>query len=213
MYETLFIATFFLSQVLLFQGTRGNWRIFYYVVPWTMITGFLSFMGFFEIGSRGPLRFILIFFGVVVICFLLLRLVKNKKVDINYLLSVHVLRVPVEIVLYRQYLLGKVPKLMTFLGWNFDILIGMSALLLLFNKTVLGREPSHGFLLVWNWLGIFFLTIIVLLAVLSSPTPLQLFAFDCPNIAVLEFPYIWLPALIVPTVFLAHWLSIKNIST
>lgn len=99
---------------------------------------------------------------------------------------------------------------MTFKGWNFDILIGLSALAILFYQFISKRKIKPQFFLIWNITGIVFLSIIVTLAILSAPLPVQQFAFDQPNIAVLEFPYCWLPTCVVPIVLISHILLLKK---
>jgi len=39
----------------------------------------------------------------------------------------------------------------------------------------------------------------------------QLFAFDQPNIAILYFPFVWLPSFIVMTVLFSHLISIRRL--
>ena len=52
---------------------------------------------------------------------------------------------------------------------------------------------------------------IVINAILSSPFPLQQFAFDQPNIAILYFPFSWLPTFVVPVVLFCHLASIRQL--
>jgi hypothetical protein len=52
---------------------------------------------------------------------------------------------------------------------------------------------------------------IVINAVLSIPSPFQQFAFEQPNVAVLYFPFVWLPCCIVPIVLFAHLAAIKQL--
>ena len=52
---------------------------------------------------------------------------------------------------------------------------------------------------------------IVVNALLSTPTPIQKFAFDQPNIAILNFPFSWLPTFIVPIVLFGHLASIRQL--
>jgi hypothetical protein len=52
---------------------------------------------------------------------------------------------------------------------------------------------------------------IVVNAALSAPVPFQQFAFDQPNIAVLYFPFVWLPGFIVPLVLFAHLAAIQKL--
>jgi hypothetical protein len=36
-------------------------------------------------------------------------------------------------------------------------------------------------------------------------------AFDQPNIAILYFPFVWLPSVVVPGVLLAHLVSLRKL--
>lgn len=121
---------------------------------------------------------------------------------LDKLTLVHMVRLPVELALYSLYMHGVVPRVMTFEGHNYDIIMGLSTPLVyyLLRRRVLGRRT----LLAWNGLGLALLTNIVATAVLSVPTPWQCFGFEQPNVAILYFPFIWLPAVVVPLVLLAH---------
>ena len=99
---------------------------------------------------------------------------------------------------------------MTFEGWNFDILIGISALMILVYQFVSKKNVKPLLFMIWNSLGIMLLLFIVCLAILSSPLPIQQLAFDQPNVAVLEFIYCFLPTCLVPLVFVSHILLIKK---
>ncbi len=99
---------------------------------------------------------------------------------------------------------------MTFKGWNFDILIGFSALVLLVYALITNKKFNKQFFIIWNIIGIVFLLFIVALAILSSPLPIQQLAFEQPNIAVLEFPYCLLPTCVVPIVLMSHILLLRS---
>ena len=64
-------------------------------------------------------------------------------------------------------------------------------------------------LLIWNFICLGLLINILIIAVLSAQTPIQQLAFDQPNIGVTYFPFVWLPAVIVPIVLYAHLVSIR----
>jgi hypothetical protein len=122
----------------------------------------------------------------------------------------HVVRIPVELVLYALFLHKTIPELMTFSGRNFDILAGITAPFIAYfgwKKAQLSRLM----LLWWNIAGIALLTNIVVSGLLSAPTPLQQLAFEQPNIAVLHFPFIWLPTFVVPVVLFAHLVVIRRL--
>ncbi|MEO8588376.1 MAG: hypothetical protein ABI432_03330 [Flavobacteriales bacterium] len=63
----------------------------------------------------------------------------------------------------------------------------------------------------WNIACIGLLVNIVARAVLSAPFPFQQLAFDQPNIAVLYFPFVWLPCCVVPLVLLAHLATLRKL--
>ncbi len=49
--------------------------------------------------------------------------------------------------------------------------------------------------------------------VLCNLTPIQQLAFDRPNQAVLFFPDVWLPAVVVPIVLFRHFASLCKLAT
>ena len=127
--------------------------------------------------------------------------------QVTYLNTV---RITVEISLWLLYLNKAVPKLMTFEGGNFDILSGLTAPLVAYfgiTKGVMNRKV----LLAWNFICLALLINIVCRALLSTPLPIQKLAFDQPNVAILIFPYVWLPAFIVPLVLFGHLTSIRRL--
>jgi hypothetical protein len=78
---------------------------------------------------------------------------------------------------------------------------------LAFVKNRLGTKA----LLIWNVVCFMILAFTVVNGVLSAPTPLQKFGFDQPNIAVLYFPFILLPGVVVPIVYFSHLAAIRQL--
>ena len=132
------------------------------------------------------------------------------QLPIQHLSYLHTIRIPVELVLFWLMIEGEVPELMTFEGRNFDILAGISAP---FIGYFLARNPSKNrtALIIWNILCLGLLINIVIHAFLAAPLPLQILAFDQPNVAVLKFPFIWLPTFIVPVVLFCHLVSLRKL--
>lgn len=115
----------------------------------------------------------------------------------------HTLRVLVEVVLYFLFTEKLIPVEMTFEGLNFDIVTGLTAPLVCwfaFNN----NKVNKPLLIAFNCMGLLLLSIIVTIAILSAETPLQQFGYAQPNVAVTYFPYVWLPAVVVPTMLFAH---------
>jgi hypothetical protein len=96
---------------------------------------------------------------------------------------------------------------MTFEGRNFDILSGLTAPLVAW-LALRGDKVNRLLLIVWNLLAFGLLLNIMANAILSLETPFQQFAFEQLNRGVLYFPFIWLPAIIVPIVFVSHVISL-----
>ena len=97
-----------------------------------------------------------------------------------------------------------------FAGGNFDILSGLSAPVLFYMGFAKKRVHVR-LLLIWNFICLGLLINIVVHAILSAPFPFQQLAFDQPNIAILYFPYVWLPGFIVPLVLLSHLAAIRQL--
>lgn len=204
MTQTAFIIIALSSLLLLYYGSGKNKKRLLLFTVWQLLTGLLALFGVFE---KHPGSFPLLIAGTFVITFILLKQINTQTLNLKALLSIHILRLPVELALYQLFLQKKIPYLMTFKGWNFDILIGISALVI-FSYCLFHPIINRRFFIAWNIIGLVFLFIIVSLAILSSPLPIQKFAFEQPNIAVLEFPYCFLPSCIVPIVLISHVLLI-----
>jgi hypothetical protein len=122
----------------------------------------------------------------------------------------HIVRIPVELVLFWLFTNKTIPELMTFEGRNFDILSGLSAPIIYYYAFV-KKKINRNIMLLWNFVCLGLLINIVIHAILSAPFPFQQLAFSQPNRAVLYFPFIWLPGCIVPLVLLSHLAAIRQL--
>lgn len=135
-----------------------------------------------------------------------------QRIPITTFTYLHMIRVPVEIVLWWLAINQWLPLLVTFEGINYDILSGVSAPFVAIFMVGLRSKVRIGAIL-WNILALILLGIVVFHAIFATPLPFQLFAFDQPNIAVFYFPFIWLPCFIVPAVLFAHLTSLVQLVT
>jgi hypothetical protein len=111
-------------------------------------------------------------------------------------------RVLVELNLFWLFRYKQVPALMTFEAGNLDILVGLTAPIIWWAYRR-GRIGTTG-MLVWNSLGVLSLANALARAMLSAPFRFQQLAFDQPTVAILYFPFVLLPAFIVPVALLCH---------
>jgi hypothetical protein len=156
-------------------------------------------------------------FGIFPMLLSIVLLFATKKgrqfidsLSLERLTYLNVIRIPVEMVLYGLFVAKTIPELMTFSGINFDILAGITAPIVGyfgFTKPKISRRA----ILIWNFVCLGLLLNIVICAVLSTPSPIQKLAFDQPNIAILNFPFSWLPTVIVPIVLLGHLTAIRQL--
>ncbi len=186
------------------------WTTFW--ILWSFVHSVLSFNGFHTNTEAFPPRFLLILIpSIILVLFLFYALKKpnNRKKTYFFSSVLHLLRLPIEIVLWQLYLLEWIPQLMTFEGRNFDIIAGCTAPIIAFYS--LSQNPSKYLLISWNILSLFLILFILVNALLSAELPIQQFAFDQPNRAVLYFPFTLLPATIVPIVILMHLRDLKSL--
>lgn len=172
----------------------------------------LALNGFYLVQTTPP-RFPLAPFPSIVILLLLFYAAARRELparSLQLLTLLSTVRVPVELVLLWLYEHGQVPRLMTFEGRNFDILSGLTAPLVAW-LAFRGGRTNRPLLIVWNLLALALLVNIVTHAILSLETPFQRFGFEQPNRGVLHFPFVWLPAVIVPAVFVAHVVSLRQL--
>lgn len=211
---TLFFFTIIIKQAALKDSVKN--MILGISVLWLILHGILAYQGVYSTDTQAlPPRFIFVLGPVLILMISLFFFEKGKNfmdslslIPITYL---NVVRIPVELVLYWLFLNKAVPELMTFAGRNFDILAGITAPLVAYfgiQQKMLGRKG----LLIWNVICLGLLFFIVGNAILAAPFPFQQFAFDQPNIGVLHFPFIWLPAFIVPVVMFGHFVSIRQLT-
>ena len=194
-----------------YYGTGKNRSIQLPLTIWILVIGMSSYLGFWENTTSFPPRMIILFLCIIGLVVFLIRQIEVTDIHEGWLTSIHILRIPVELTLLELFLSGQLPEIMTFQGWNFDIVVGITAIPLLVMRWF-KVQISPTLLRYWNIFGIVMLAIIVTIAILSAPTPLQQLAFEQPNRAVTQFPYTFLPAVVVPLVFLSHLLTLKRLA-
>ena len=179
-------------------------------IAWLALSGWLAARGIFRETDALPprLAFLLLpmLFGGLYLGFAGGAADFRSRIHPEGLHYLHTLRIAVELIFLKGFAdRGEVATVLTYEGNNYDVAMGILLPLtgwLVFRLRVLGRGWSAAA----NVLGIVVLTGTVALAVLSSPSPLQQLEFEQPTVAILELPLVWLPALVAPLMFWAHFL-------
>jgi len=172
------------------------------IIIWSILHSILAYYGFYQNMQAIPPRFGLILIPTtLIIIYSLLPKQRNyilEKRNTKVSTFLHVVRLPVEIVLMQLFIHKMVPELVTFEGRNFDIIMGITAPIIgfLYLKQWLGKKG----LLIWNIIGLCLVLFILFNGILSAELPFQQFGFEQPNKAIGYFPFILLPATVVPIV-------------
>ncbi len=181
---------------------------------WLSILAALSFGGYFQNFDILPPRFMVAILPPIVLTFGLLYSKSFYKILLQlppgWLIYVQSFRIPMEIFLWLGFIAGFVPPQMTFEWLNFDIIVGVTALMGGF--TFFGKGRYRRFeAIIWNIFGILLLFNIVFIAFLSAPFPFRVFMNEPANTMVAYFPFIWIPGFIVPFALAMHLFSLKQL--
>ena len=214
----LYLVTFFLFTVLLaFVGfalaVRWQKAALGLSLLWMVIQSAIALSGFYLQTKTIPPRFFL----APMPAFLLIAMVFLTRrgrgfvdsMSLKWSVFLHSVRILVEITLYWLFLYKQVPAQLTFEAGNVDILMGLNAPLVWW-AFASGRIQKRG-LLVWNSLALLSVLNSLVRAVLSAPFRFQQFAFDQPTVAILTFPFILLPAFVVPAVIFTHLAAFRKL--
>lgn len=207
-----FAATTLFALVMLYlairqASTRSATRFLIVSISWLAILATLAYSNFFQQLDAQPPHFILVLGPPLLLIIGLLITAQGRlwtsQLPLSRLTFLHTVRVPVELTLYALFMYQQVPQLMTFEGGNYDILAGLTAPLIGYYAFV-QKKVSPRWLLFWNVLALGSVLNIVGHALLATPFPFEQLAFDQPNVAILKFPYVWLPGFVVPVVLFSH---------
>ncbi|TMI86049.1 MAG: hypothetical protein E6H06_21350 [Bacteroidetes bacterium] len=215
----IFLLTVALTFYLFILSVKNRAATSLVLLLWLALTGFLALKGVFQNTSAVPPRLALVMVPALLLIILLMVTKKGRSfsdsLDLRKLTLVHIVRIPVEVILYLLATHKLIPGLMTFAGRNFDIISGITAPIIYFTCFTGGdgnsRVRNRTLLLAWNFICLALLLNIIINAVLSLPFPFQQFAFDQPNTAVLYFPFTWLPVFIVVIVLYSHLAAIRQL--
>ncbi len=181
---------------------------------WLLVTGYLAFDGFFQNFESSPPR--LFFFVIPAILIILFLIINPKtraglmKMPITSLTYIHIVRIPVELCLWWLFGAGLVAGSMTFEGINFDILAGISAPFA--GVFLVGKKSSNKITaILWNLICLGLVLHIVIRAISLTPYFYDGSGEELQNLAVFYFPFVWLPAFVVPAVIFSHLVSLVQL--
>lgn len=222
----LFIATSLLTLYLFFRVVKNSNTakperratfIVLAILIWMSIQFILAWKGVYS-GHKDALPPMIARFGILPALLFIFSLFLTKKgrrfmdnLPLKEITYLNIVRIPVELVLYVLAGAGYIAAEMSFEGWNFDILAGITAPFIAYFGFVKGKI-NRKWLLVWNIISLLLLLFIVVISTLSAPSSFQMIFYESKHaFALFDFPYVWLPTCIVPIVLFGHLVSIRQL--
>ncbi|MDP1677475.1 MAG: hypothetical protein Q8L88_11475 [Bacteroidota bacterium] len=210
--DILFLLTLACTVMMLYKAARRSSAVLLTMLIWLCLQSALALLNFYTVTDTFPPRFVLLVLPPLLFMIFLFATDRGRRfidsMDVQTLTYLHTIRIPVEIILLLLSFYHFVPQLMTWEGKNFDILSGISAPVVAylgFTKKILSKK----LILAWNIICLLLLFNVVFHGILSAPSPFQKFSFENPNQLPLYFPFMLLPAFIVPVVLFSHLASIR----
>lgn len=215
--STLFLVFVFAIIMLLAAGIV-RYLPHHYKIPalaglsvWIAYGGILGYTGVIANASALPPGMFYMLAPMILLVMFMASSRIGETVALSFplwlLMGMESFRLVVEIFLHQLWLDGQLPKMLTYHGANFDILMGISAPIVAW--FLISRRISNRTALVWNVIGIAMLANVAVRAVLTSPGPLHFISTEVPNVAIGTFPFTYIPGLMVPLALMLHVLSIR----
>lgn len=183
------------------------------LVGWIFFVCVQTFNGYFTNLSGIPRLPMFVSFTMVSIIILFV-LPKTRAIlmemPITTLHYIHIVRVPVEMVLWWLAVSRAIPMDMTFEGSNLDIISGISAPFAAVFM-VGSRSKSRIGAIIWNLIALALLAHIVKTAIGYMPYFYTPTGGQVANLGVFYFPYVLLPTFIVPSVVFSHLVSLYQL--
>jgi hypothetical protein len=189
-------------------------RVVIVVVLWVAAISVLAIVGVFRDFSKLPPRP-----AVIIVIAIVLLLVLSFSKSFSRILTVtpphwfvlmQSFRIGVELLLYISFTKKLIPVQMTFEGFNFDIISGILALPAAW---IMSRNAKFSKLtgIIYNIIGLLLLVNVLVIAVTSMPTPIRKFITEPALSIVGEFPFIFLPGVLVVLALALHIFSLRQL--
>lgn len=185
------------------------------VLGWTTLISVLAWSQFFaNFNSVPPRLFLVLLIPLLSVIALSLFSATLKEilrhVPPEKLIYIQSFRIVVELLIWLLFVQDLLPVQMTFEGMNFDVLSGLLAPVVAYFCFTKASWPKWVAIL-YNIMGIVLVFTIVTIAILSFPTPFRYFMNEPANRIVAQFPFVWLPGILVTVAYSMHFLSLQQL--
>jgi hypothetical protein len=182
------------------------------LLAWYGVSTYLAVHGAFRASSvaKFPALPFVVFLPIIVGLWMIFRSrIMAQLIDatpLSWLVGVQVYRV-IGVVFLVLLGAGQLPWEFALPAGSGDVLVGLLALLVA-RVVRSGSKRGQGAAYVWNALGILDFVVAMATGFLTSPSPLQLLAFDHPNLIATAYPLVMIPAFLVPFSSILHGLCL-----
>lgn len=202
------------TWLFLFRRAHVDGRASALLIAWIALTGGLAAAGVLAVFAPFPRLMPLFVVGLLGVGVLAFGRAGGRLVEalpVAALVGLQLFRLPVELLLHWGASEGVLPPLMTWSGRNLDILTPALALPLavLAARGAAPRWALHAF----NLLGVALVVNVAAHGVMAMPTPFQVFDTTPPNVWIADWPFVWLPTLLVPTALALHGLLARTLAS
>ena len=213
----LFVRAVYLSSIRSESGSstavRSSIVAALFATAWCALTALLAARGLLRMWGPPTMGLVLVPMLVIAFGIALSQLGRRivATIPVAWLVGYQAFRVPVEVLLHRAYVEGLMPVQMSWSGRNFDVVTGVSALLL--GAWLATGRRSRLVVMLWNTMGLALLLNVVAIALLSAPTPFRVFTNEPANVWITRAPWVWLPATMVLAALAGHLLVYRWLLT
>lgn len=187
------------------QAARLQRRFLAGAAIWIALVSALAVSGWLLPGDGPPLPFVVMMTSVVALAVTLARSAVGSRLargaSLASLVGFQSFRFPLEMAMHRACEEGLMPVQMSYAGQNFDIVTGITALVL--GVALLVTRVPRIVVAAWNVLGLILLANILGVAILSTPV-FAYFGPDRLNVWIMWMPYTLLPAVMVLAALAGH---------
>ena len=180
---------------------------------WMTVTWQAAASGALRQWDATPPPFAILVLAILLIAFRIAFSPTGRQLAVHLplwvLVAVQGFRYPLELAMHRMHERTIMPVQMSYSGFNFDIVTGVTAVLV----AALVATGRAGRTVVWAWniLGTLLLANVVVIAIVSTPR-FRYFGDDQLNVWVTYPPFVWLPAVLVAAALAGHLLIFRALA-
>lgn len=184
-------------------------------VAWALILAGLAVAGFFAnfaaMPPRIPISIVVPLAVMVVLVFSRGGTILLQVMPPHWPIYAQTIRIGVELVILLAVLNRMMPIQLSMEGRNFDIVTGLLAVPVGYYVFVVHRWPRW-VAVVYHLMGMGLLVNVLAVSFLSMPTPMRVFFNEPANTLITQFPFIFLPGMLVPLAFSLHIVSLRQLA-